>query len=64
MVTVTFRNKGDLTVQGAITYKRGQRIAPELAITGGTGDDKGASNVVKLIDRRGEPSRLRFRLNS
>lgn len=64
VVTVTFRNRGDLTVQGAITYKRGRRNAPELAITGGTGEYKGASGVVKLVDRRGEPSRLRFRLHS
>jgi hypothetical protein len=52
VVTVTFRNKGDLTVQGAITYKRGQRNAPELA-TGGTGDYKGASGVVRLSDSPG-----------
>jgi len=61
-VTLTFRGKGDIAVQGAITYKRGQRSRPTLAITGGTGDYADAAGVVKLVDRRGEPFRLRVRL--
>ena len=61
-VTATFRGRGDITVQGAILYKRGERSRPVLAVTGGTGDYKKAAGVVKLIDKRGEPTRLRFRL--
>jgi len=61
-VTATFRGRGDITVQGAILYKRGERSRPTVAITGGTGDYKDAAGTVKLVDRRGEPTRLRFRI--
>jgi len=57
-----FRGKGDLTVQGMIIYRRGERIDPRLAITGGTGGYAGASGELVLIDRRGEPQRYRIHL--
>lgn len=62
VVTLIFKNKGQLTVQGALVFKRGVRSAPELAITGGTGDYAGASGVMFLNDKRGEPSRFRIHL--
>ena len=62
MVTLLFKGKGQLTVQGAVLFKRGMTNDPELAITGGTGDYAGASGVMYLIDRRNEPSRFRFHL--
>jgi hypothetical protein len=41
--TLTFRGRGQLTVQGSVEFHRGKNPDPVLAITGGTGDFTGAS---------------------
>jgi len=60
-VTVTLRGRGQITLQGLFAFRRGRPgNATDLAITGGTGGYNGASGTATLIDRRGEPARLRF----
>lgn len=59
---LTFRGKGDLTVQGAFVFRRGESTVPRLAITGGTRDYAGASGELVLIERPGEPNRFRIHL--
>ena len=62
VVTLSLRGRGDITAQGGVTFKRGQTVRNTVAITGGTGDYAGASGVIRLIEERGQPSRLQVRL--
>jgi hypothetical protein len=62
MVTLTFAGKGQLTVQGAIKFKRGKNADPVLAITGGTGDFAGASGEFVLNEGQG-PTRYEIHLD-
>ena len=60
--TLTFGGKGQLTVQGAITFRQGNNDDPTLAVTGGTGDYAGASGEFVLIERREGPTRYSIHL--
>ena len=60
-VTVLLRGRGQIAMQGLFAYRRGMPGGdPTLAITGGTGIYAHASGTATLVDRRGEPARLRF----
>ena len=63
VATLSLRGRGDITLQGNVIFKRGERTRPVLAITGGTGDYVGASGEVELVERRGAPTRLRVSLS-
>jgi len=52
-VTLTFRGRGDLTVQGAVTFTRRNNENPVLAVTGGTGDYAGASGEFEITESNG-----------
>ena len=62
MVTLTFKGKGDITVQGAITYTRRTNGNPVLAVTGGTGDYSGASGEFEITDDGAGPDHYQIRL--
>jgi hypothetical protein len=51
-VTLHFKGKGDIIVQGAITFRRGSNENPLLAVTGGTGDYAGASGEFEITDQQ------------
>ena len=61
MVTLTLNGRGQLTVQGRLTFRRGSNDDPVLAITGGTGEFTGASGEFVLDDGRG-PTRFHLHL--
>jgi len=60
--TLTFRGRGDLTVQGKILFQEGSEMLSTLAITGGTGDYAGASGEFELTVTRRGPDRYRIHL--
>lgn len=62
VVTISLRGKGQIALQGPVTFRRGERLRSALAITGGTGQYAGAAGSARLIERRGEPTRLRVHL--
>ena len=60
-VTVFLRGRGQIAMQGLFAFsRRGPGGDPTLAITGGTGIYAHASGTATLVERRGEPARLRF----
>ena len=59
---MTFKGEGQLIAEGAVTFRRGSKHDPRLAITGGTGDYADASGVFVLMERRGEPTRYGIHL--
>ena len=60
-VTVYLRHRGQIALQGLFAFRRGAPGGnPTLVITGGTGWYAHASGTATLVERRGEPERLRF----
>ena len=60
-VTLFLRGRGQITTQGLFAFGRGGPSGePTLAITGGTGWYAHASGTATLVERRGEPTRLRI----
>lgn len=61
--SLVFRGRGQLTVQGLITFSRNSTRNPVLAVTGGTGEFEGMSGEFTVIERRGsENTRYRIHL--
>jgi hypothetical protein len=60
-VTLLLRGRGQIAMQGLFAFsRRGPAGEPTLAITGGTGIYAHASGTTTLVERRGEPLRLRI----
>jgi hypothetical protein len=62
VVTVTLRGFGQIALQGTLIFRRGSPGGGVLAVTGGTRQYRDASGTARLTERRGEPTRLYFRL--
>jgi len=60
--TLTFKGRGDLTVQGKLEYTNNGDDRNTLAITGGTGEFRGASGEFEVVDDGG-PTRYRIFLD-
>jgi hypothetical protein len=63
MGTLTMRGRGDITIQGALTYTRHGASDPILAVTGGTKEFSGAQGQFEVVDRKG-PDRYRIYLEN
>jgi len=61
-VTLTLRGQGKITLQGELRFRRSGPAPGRLAITGGTRRYAGAAGSARLVEQRGEPTRLRLRL--
>jgi hypothetical protein len=60
-VTLFLRHRGQIAMQGLFAFsRRGPVGGTSLAITGGTGWYRHASGIATLVERRGEPARLRI----
>jgi hypothetical protein len=61
--TLVFKGRGDITVQGAITYSRNSTENPLLAVTGGTREFEGADGHMELVEGNG-PTRYKIYLTA
>ena len=57
--TLTFKGRGQITIQGAITFSETSGDEFSLAITGGTREFRGVGGEMVVVDRNG-PDRYRL----
>ncbi len=57
--TMTMRGRGQITIQGAITFSETSGDSFSLAVTGGTGEFSGVNGEMVVVDRDG-PDRYKF----
>ncbi len=57
--TMTLRGRGQITIQGAVTFRRNSGDTFSLAVTGGTREFSGVGGEMVVIERDG-PDRYRF----
>ena len=61
-VTMVFTDRGQITAQGLVTFRRGSDRQPVLAITGGTGEFEDAGGRFVIVEERDKPTRYRIHL--
>ncbi len=61
-VTMVFTDRGQITAQGLVTFRRGSDRRPVLAITGGTGEFEDAGGRFVIVEERDKPTRYRIHL--
>lgn len=62
VVTLSLRGRGQIAVQGPLTFRRGGLPRGTLVVTGGTRKYADATGSARIIELRGEPTRLRVNL--
>jgi hypothetical protein len=58
--TLIFRGRGQITIQGALTFSETGSSDETLAVTGGTREFRGASGEFRIVDRPGPDRYLIF----